>query len=178
MDRLGLDRVHLVGTALGGFGCYDFALSFPQRLRSLVVANSIGGVQDPFYVELGRRIRPREFDATPPDFRELSASYRAFNPEGVKRFLDLEHMSRPPGARAPAQGTRNRITFDALSTLRMPVLLITGDADLYVPPPVLKLFADRIPGAQSLVLPEVGHSAYWEQPERFNRAVLEFIGRH
>jgi len=28
-----------------------------------------------------------------------------------------------------------------------------------------------------LIVPEVGHSAYWEQPEVFNRAVLEFIGQ-
>src|ERR1700693_5111686 len=43
MQQLGVDRFHLVGTAAGAFVALDFALSFPQRLRSLVVANSIGG---------------------------------------------------------------------------------------------------------------------------------------
>jgi pimeloyl-ACP methyl ester carboxylesterase len=52
---------------------------------------------------------------------------------------------------------------------------MTGDADLYTPPSVLKLFTDRIRHAQSVVFPECGHSAYWEQPERFNREVLEFL---
>ena len=46
-------------------GSLDFALSFPQRLRSLVVANSIGGVQDEDYLALGRRLRPPQFDALP-----------------------------------------------------------------------------------------------------------------
>ena len=52
MDHLKIDRFHLVGTAAGGFVAWDYALSFPRRLRSLVVANSIGGVQDPEYLEI------------------------------------------------------------------------------------------------------------------------------
>src|ERR1700689_4272965 len=52
LDRLGIQRVHLIGTAAGGFVALDFALSFPQRLRSVVIANSIGGVQDQDYAEL------------------------------------------------------------------------------------------------------------------------------
>jgi pimeloyl-ACP methyl ester carboxylesterase len=57
-------------------------------------------------------------------------------------------------------------------------LLITGDADLYTPPPVLELFQDRIRNSKSTVIPRCGHSAYWEQPELFNRAVLEFIRQY
>jgi pimeloyl-ACP methyl ester carboxylesterase len=43
---------------------------------------------------------------------------------------------------------------------------------------VLALFAARIRGAESVIVPEVGHSAYWEQPEIFNRAVLDFLRKH
>ena len=74
IGHLGIDRFHLIGTAAGGFGALDYALSFPQRVRSLVIANSIGGVQDEDYLALGRRIRPPEFLALPPDFRELGPS--------------------------------------------------------------------------------------------------------
>jgi pimeloyl-ACP methyl ester carboxylesterase len=65
-----------------------------------------------------------------------------------------------------------------LETLRVPTFLVTGDADLYTPPSVLRLFAARIKHAETLVVPEVGHSAYWEQPAAFNRAVLSFIAKH
>ena len=178
MDHLGIDRFHLVGTAAGGFASLDFALSFPQRLRSLVVASSIGGVQDADFLELGRRIRPPEFSALPPEVREVGPSYRAANPEGTRRWVELEHLSRPPGTPSPAQPMRNRITFSLLETMRVPTLLLTGDADMFAPPPVLRLFAARIKNAETVIVPEAGHSAYWEQPEIFNRAVLDFIGRH
>ena len=177
IDRLEIGRFHLVGTAAGGGIALDFALSFPQRLRSLVLANAIGGVQDDDYLKLGQRIRPAQFDALPPDFRELGPSYRAANPDGTQRWLELEHTSRPQGT-PPAQTMRNRITFALLEEMKVPTLLLTGDADLYAPPAVLRLFAARIKNSESVVLPEVGHSAYWEQPEIFNRTVLEFIRKH
>jgi pimeloyl-ACP methyl ester carboxylesterase len=175
MGHLGIDRFHLVGTAAGAFVAVDYALSFPQRLRSLVIANSIGGVQDADYLELGRRIRPPEFLALPPDFRELGPSYRAGNPDGTRRWLELERVSRADGTPPPAQTMRNQITFARLETINVPTLLLTGDADLYSPPAVMRLFVARIKGSESVIVPEAGHSAYWEQPEIFNRAVLEFI---
>jgi len=179
MNHLGIDRFHLVGTAGGGFVAIDYALSFPGRLRSLVVASSIGGVQDEEFLALGRRLRPSpQFDALPPEIREVGPSYRAANPEGTRRWVELEHVSRPPGPLAPAQTMRNRVTFPVLEGIKVPTLLLTGDADMFAPPFVLGLFAARIKNAESVIVPEAGHSAYWEQPEIFNRAVLSFIRKH
>ncbi|MGH9769569.1 MAG: alpha/beta fold hydrolase, partial [Blastocatellia bacterium] len=178
LDHLKLDRIHLVGTAAGAITSLDFALSYPERLRSLVIANTTGGVQDQDYAELGRRLRPPQFDALPPEVRELSPSYRAANPAGTQRWVDLEKVSRSEEPRPASQKMRNRITFAALETLKMPVLLMTGDSDLYTPPSVLRMFAARIKHAESVIVPETGHSAYWEQPEIFNRHVLQLIRRH
>jgi pimeloyl-ACP methyl ester carboxylesterase len=178
VNHLKLDRFHLVGTAAGGIVSLDFALSFPQRLRSLVVANSVGGVQDEEYLELGRRLRPPQFNALPPDVRELGPSYRAANPAGTKRWLELESQSRPEGTQPQAQAFRNRLTFSLLESIAVPTFLLTGDADLYTPPAVLRFFTARIKNSESLVVPEVGHSTYWERPELFNQKVLEFLRKH
>jgi pimeloyl-ACP methyl ester carboxylesterase len=178
LDLLGIERVHLVGTAAGGSVVLDFALSYPQRLRSMVFANAIGGVEDRDYLELGRRIRPPQFDALPPEVRELGPSYRAANAEGTRRWIDLEKISRPAGPRIPAQPLRNHITFSMLETIKVSTLLLTGAADMYAPPPVLRLLAARIKNAESIIVPEAGHSVYWEEPETFNRAVLDFIKKH
>ena len=174
-SQLALERFHLVGTAAGGIVAVDYALSFAHRLRSLVIANSIVGVQDPEYLEMSRRLRPSpQFDALPAEVRELGPSYRAANPQGAKRWAELARH----GAPAAQQAKRNHITFAALETIEIPTLLMTGDADLYTPPSVLRLFASRIQTAESVVIPECGHSAFWEQPELFNRTVLDFIEKH
>ena len=172
--RLKLDRFHLLGTAAGAIIAVDYALAHAARLRSLVLANTIVGVQDADYLELSARLRPSpQFDKMPADFRELGPSYRAGNAEGTRRWNELSH-TKP----RVAYTVKNRITWAALETIKLPTLLLTGDADLYMPPSVLKLFARRIRGAESVVLAECGHSAYWEQPEAFNRAVLGFLAKN
>jgi pimeloyl-ACP methyl ester carboxylesterase len=70
------------------------------------------------------------------------------------------------------------VTFSSLETIKVPTLLLTGDADLFAPPAVMRMFAARVKGSESVVVPEAGHSAYWEQPEAFNRAVLAFLAKH
>jgi pimeloyl-ACP methyl ester carboxylesterase len=176
MKYLKIDRFHLVGTAGGGFIALDYALSFPEQLRSLVMANSIGGVQDEDYLALGRRLRPPQFDALPPELREVGPSYRASNPDGTQRWIELEHMSRQDGA--TAQPYRNRMTFSMLEKIALPTLFLTGDADMYAPPPTVKMFTARIKNSELKIVPEAGHSTYWEQPETFNNAVLAFIRKH
>ena len=177
--HLGFDRFHLVGTAAGGIVAFDYVLTFREHVRSLVIANSIGGVQDESYLALGRRLRPMpEFDRMPPEFRELGPSYRAANAEGTARWMDLEHQSRPVRPLPSPQTNRQRLTFALFETIRVPTLLITGDADLYCPPAVLRLFAAHMPAAETRIVLETGHSAYWERPDEFNRAILTFVAKH
>jgi pimeloyl-ACP methyl ester carboxylesterase len=178
MDYLHIDRAHLVGSAAGATVSIDFVLSFPQRVRSAVIANAGGAsVQDQKFQEVSQRIKPAEFDSYPVEFRELGPSYRASNPEGTRRWIELTRMSRQNPA-GPPQPVKNPITMPLLETIKTSVLLMTGAADLYAPPPLMRLYAARIKNAESIVIPEAGHSAYWEQPDIFNRAVLEFIRKH
>ncbi|HWA37267.1 MAG TPA: alpha/beta hydrolase [Burkholderiales bacterium] len=175
VDLLSIRNLSLVGTAAGAIVALDFSLTHPERVTRLVLANTHLSVQEEDYVALQKRLRPApHFDTLPPDLKELGPSYRAANPEGVKHWLALEQASRQKGAPTLPK-TANRITFAALGTLPMPTLLLTGDADLYMPPSVLRLLAARMPHATTQVVPECGHSAYWEQPAVFNTAVLDFL---
>jgi len=176
MDQLGIGRFHLVGTAAGAIVATDFAISQQARLKSLTLACTIFGIEEPEYLALSRSLRPAGFDAMPADFREVGPSYRAENPEGTARWMALEHRSVP--GRVVRQKTANRITWAAVETLRLPCLLMTGDADLWAPPSMQRIVARHLPQAETLVIAEAGHSAYWEQPEAFNAALLDFLTRH
>ncbi len=184
LDALKLDRVHLVATAGGGFVAFDFALSFPSRLRSLIVADSIGGVQDKEILDLETRIRPAQFDALPPEVRELSPGYRASNPEGTRKWVDIEKQSRPAQPQAStlqlayAVPMRNQLTLSLFEQIRTPTLVLTGGADMTAPPALMKILASHIRNAAFLVVPNAGHSVYWEEPDVFNRAVIDFIRKH
>jgi pimeloyl-ACP methyl ester carboxylesterase len=184
INALGLDRVHLVATAGGGFVAFDFALSFPNRLRSLVVADTIGGVRDQEVLDLETRIRPPEFDALPAEVRELGPMYRASNPDGTRLWTEIEKQSRPSLPRtstlqqAYSVPMRNQLMLSLFEQIHVPTLMLAGGADMTAPPALMKLLASRIKGAEFLVVPNAGHSVYWEEPELFNRTVLDFIRKH
>jgi pimeloyl-ACP methyl ester carboxylesterase len=178
VHHLGLDRFHVVATAAGGIGGLDYAVEHPERVRSLVVANSIGGVQDPEYLEVQHRLRPPEIQQLPIELRELGPSYRGTNPEGTRRWTEIEHSSRPEGTQGPGQQPRLPMTFARLETIRVPVLMLVGEADLLSPPALMRMLAAHIPNCQFASVPEAGHAAFWEQPEIWNRLVLEFLSQH
>lgn len=176
VEYLKIDRFHLVAVAGGGFAGYDYALWHPERLLSLIIAASGGAITDEQMRQLRQKTSLPGFSTWPAEFREVSMGYMATNPEGLERWLEIHHNSRQEGA--PAQPQRTTITYAKLTTIRVPTLLMPGDQDLQTPPWVMRRQLAHIPGAKFIVLPEAAHSINWEQPEAFNRSVLEFIRSH
>jgi len=176
VEFLGLRKLHAVASAAGCSVTVDYAHSHPERLSSMVLACGLSGVTDASYVTASERLRPKGFDEMPADFRELSPSYRAANPEGAKLWLDLEHKA-VTGNRS-GQPPANRITLSSLEKLQVPTLLIAGDADLWQPPAMTRMLARHLPNSEFVIVPEAGHSLYWERPDVFNATVLDFINRH
>ena len=173
---LNIAKFHAVGSAAGCAVAADYAHSHPERLLSMVLACGLGGVTDADYVAASESLRPKGFNETPADFRELSPSYRVANPQGSAQWLALEHKA-VTGNRV-GQRPANKITLASFEKMQVPALLIAGDADLWQPPAMTRMLARHIPNSELVVVPEVGHSIYWEQPDVFNSVVLDFIGRH
>jgi pimeloyl-ACP methyl ester carboxylesterase len=174
LDAMGISRAHLVATSGGSFVAVDFALAFPERTASLVMACSRLGATEAEFGPLVSHLSPPGFAQLPAEFRELGPSYRASDPAGVERWAALEQSARPQGAPAQ-QPYLNRVTFAALRGLRAPTLMIAGDADLIAPPPVMAKLAEQITHSRLTVFPACGHAASWEQPARFNTTVLDFL---
>lgn len=176
VEHLKLDRFHLVGVAGGGFAAYDYVLWHPERLRSMVVAASGGAIVDAELTKIRERTALPNFRSWPPEFREVSMGYMATDPEGLKQWLAIHDNSTQKGMTAQPQ--RQTITFAKLATIQVPTLLMPGDQDLQAPPWVMRWQLAQIKHAKFVVLPEASHSINWEQPEAFNREVLEFIRGH
>ena len=176
VDHLGLDRFHLSGSAAGGPVAIDYALSYGARLRSLSVSGSVMGILDAEYQELTSALQPDPFGDMPVDFKELGPSYRGGDRDGVAAWLEIN--ARAKTVDAFAQSLAHEITWSALETLTLPVQLLTGDADLYSPPSVMRLNAGHLRNVRAHVVREAGHNPHWEQPAAWNSLLIDFIGRH
>jgi len=176
VDHLKLAKFHLVGVAGGGFAAIDYAAWRPERLRSLVVAASTASLADQTMKDFTARIEIAELRKLPAVYREVGASYRGADPEGTKRWIEIDAQAQQPGA--VNQPLRSPNTFAKLEALATPVLVVAADADLLAPPALMRLWAAHVKHYAWVSIPDAGHAVAWEQPDRFNDALLGFVRRH
>lgn len=177
IDHLGFEDVRLVGQSMGGWSCLDYALRFPHRVRALVMACTVGSLapvegehelrDDSASAALfARGIHPaagerlaREQPAMHLLYREIDALSTKLDKEPLRRTL-MAMRTTPP---------------ERVATLTVPVLCITGEEDVVIPPALVEALASLIPGARLARVPEAGHSVYFERPQAFNALLDEFL---
>lgn len=175
-DHLRIEKFHLVGVAGGGFAAADYAAWRPHRLRSLILGASTLKIADKEVADFIARIAIPDIRKHPAHYREIGPSYRGAEPEGTRRWIEIEDHSRQPAA--PEQPLRSPNTFGKLATIATPTLVIAADADLLAPPALMRLWAAHLQHHEWAVIHDAGHAMAWERPGAFNDAVLDFIGRH
>jgi pimeloyl-ACP methyl ester carboxylesterase len=175
-DNLKLDRFHLLGVAGGGFAALDYAAWRPERLQSLVIGASTGQVSEKEMADFRARVEIPELRKQPAVYLEVGPSYRGANPEGTRRWIEIDEHSRQPGA--PDQPLRTPNTFAKIATIPTPSLIIAADADLLAPPAMMRIWAAHVKNHEWAIVPDSGHAIAWEQPEIFNEKVLGFISRY
>jgi pimeloyl-ACP methyl ester carboxylesterase len=175
-DHLKLDRFHLVGVAGGGFVAIDYAAWRPERLRSLTVAASTGQFSEPEMREFTARVEIPELRRQAAVYREVGPSYRGANPEGTKRWIEIDEHARQSGALSQPLRTPN--TFAKLAAIGVPVLVMAADADLLAPPALMRTWAAHLKNYEWATVPDSGHAIAWEHPDVFNENVLAFLKRH
>lgn len=177
MDALGLDTFILVGIAGGGFAALDYAAWRPERLTRLVVVASNGQFSESEMQAFSARIAvpglTGRLEARP--YLEVGVAFRAEDPQGFARFVEMEHRARQPDA--PAQPLRTPNTYAKVAAIRTPTLVLMGGADLLAPPALMRTWASHLPLARFVEIPDAGHSINWERPEQFNMLVLAFLAQ-
>ena len=174
LDHIGADRAHLVGQSMGGWAVVGFALAHPERVASLVIADSVGGIMNDVVVEI-LTVSPRR---TVPE--GVLGSHPAVSPEldATKAYL-YQQIGSFKGDLDDADmiGKLFSTRHDAATAgqLRMPVLCVVGAADDRMPPAAIREVASLIPGATVTEIEAAGHSPYFEKPDEWNAAVLGFL---
>ncbi|RBO81933.1 alpha/beta fold hydrolase [Marinomonas aquiplantarum] len=175
VDHLGVERFHLVGLAAGADIVPDVAVSHPERLLSITIGVTIGKIGDPNYRATDDTLFPEGYKAMPVLLKEVSPNYRESNPQGMKEWLAIEQISRLKRVAIPLENT---LTPDQLAAVKVPVLLFTGDSDMYMPPSRLRSYAKYWTDPEVYIFREAGHAPYWEQPIAFNELLLNFFQQH
>ncbi|HEX9037577.1 MAG TPA: alpha/beta hydrolase [Ktedonobacterales bacterium] len=193
LDALGVERTALIGCSMGGSASIDFAVTHPDRVSALVtVGAGVSGAPE--------HENPPEQNAL---FEEAEAAQKAGNltrlceietriwcqgfareadqvkPAVRQRFLEMDTNDN----RRYLAGEWKDVEFTPLDPpaygrlggLAVPALVVIGSGDEAATQAIADDIAGGIPGARKVVMPGLGHVPNMDEPEEFNRVVLEFL---
>jgi pimeloyl-ACP methyl ester carboxylesterase len=197
MDAAGIDRAHVAGESLGGWVACWTALLHPDRVRKIISVTGAGLKVDTDEAsrqhaerggaELRRLGQQFVQNPTRENLRQrLAWLFRHPDRDITDELLELRwRIYHLPGAQAAVlrtgqtgSGVSNpeySLTPQRLREIRAPLLFLWTEFNPSTPAPTARRAHEQVPGSQFVELPDCAHWPQWEQPEAFNRTVVEFL---
>jgi pimeloyl-ACP methyl ester carboxylesterase len=180
LERVLGHPAHIVGISLGGALALQMALDDPSLVQKLVLVNTFARLRPEspgIWLYFAMRSILAHTLGMPIQARAVA---RHIFPQAahanLRAILYGQIVQADP--RSYRATMRALARFDALPRLnevRQSTLVITGDRDTTVPPACQRILAAGIPFARQSIIPNAGHAVIAEQPEAFNRILLEFL---
>jgi 3-oxoadipate enol-lactonase len=187
LDRLNIEKAHLLGMSQGGGVALRFVRAFPDRALSLILHGSIPPDGYPLPWTGADRVPMSEWQSLVRErgldlFRQIWTAHPAMQiPDGrpdVQALL-AELLMAYRGERflnpATPSGPIGPATMKDLPYLFLPTLVVIGDTEIPYLQIVARVFAYYLPNAQLAFVPGGGHMINVIEPERYNATILQFL---
>ncbi|WP_260427822.1 MULTISPECIES: alpha/beta fold hydrolase [unclassified Burkholderia] len=188
MRYCNVKKAHIVGLSMGGYATVNFGIAYPEMARSLVIIGA-GHGSDPQgrerflrdsgeladrLLSLGMQEGIVHYANSP-----IRRRYKEKDPRGFEEFNKQFAEHSPLGSALTTRGYQMRRStiyeLEAkLKTLDVPALIVTGDDDEPCLGPAI-FMKKSIPDSRLWVVPRTSHPVNLEEPDAFNRAVLDFF---
>ena len=186
LDKLGIQRAHLLGNSMGGHTAVAFALEHPTRVGKLVLmGGGTGGPSQfvPMPTEGIKLLQGVYRDPTIENLKKMLSVF-VFDPSTITEELMQTRLQNTLARRDHLENFSKSLAVHPkqfpdyghrLGEIKAPALVIWGRDDRFVPMDVGLRLVWGIPNADLVVFGRCGHWAQWEHAEKFNQMVLEFI---
>jgi len=182
MLALGIENARIAGISMGSAIAQELALSYPKKVRSLVLVSSWSQC-DRYTQTVFEHFKKMRKLASPANFTQLlqlwitsSPYYNEHFDEMVQDQTNAQEDYMPLHAfQAQSDACDMHNTFDRLDKITVPTLLTVGDADIFTPLRLTVEMRERMPGSEMVVFKGLGHIHHWEDLKRFNNITSKFL---
>lgn len=178
---IGQPRIALVGHSMGGTVAACFAARFPELVSRLVLSCSHAGYGDPETAPMSSKFetRMREFYGIGPVAYGANRA-RHLLPASIPACVfdhaaEIASEVNPEGLRRATRMLQRADNRPLLPTLRMPILVLTGETDADVRPDLKADLLRLTPMTRHVEIPGVGHAPYFEAPDCYSGLVESFL---
>ncbi|AJQ96490.1 proline iminopeptidase-family hydrolase [Gynuella sunshinyii] len=201
LDALACKQVHLLGHSWGGWLAIEFALTYPQRLKTLILEDTVADI--PHLSRELDRLRQALGSETVAMMNRFEAMGRLDHPayQAAITLLNYRHVCRLDDWPAPLQRSiddwnmgpyqtmqgpheflyngnlRNWCRVEELKRLTLPALITTGQHDELTPACASRI-REGLPHAELHVFPNSSHMPFYEEPEAYYPVLTDFLQRH
>lgn len=178
---LGIGETDIVGHSMGTLVCQYMAVLDPMRVRSLTLFGAILEPPDQARDRLRARAQTVRRDgmgaiADTVTDAGLSGETRSKNPAAVA-FVRESHMRQDPAGFAWGCEALAAATAADLTSIKCPVLMVTGTEDAIAPPSMAQSLADGIGRARVAIIDRCGHWPTIEHPVKSGSLLREMIDK-
>jgi 3-oxoadipate enol-lactonase len=183
LDHLEVDRAYLIGQSMGGWATLGFAQAHPDRTRSVVLADTIGGIFTPEIRESFEAYAEVIASSPRPDQLPLGAhpavGGQLAADDLARSFLysQIGGLTDPPSPVTISRLLAETDLTGGLDRLRSPLLFVVGENDPIFPPSLIERASRLVHGSEIAIISDTGHSPYFERPADWNNVVVRFLQR-
>ena len=183
LDALKIKSFHLAGLSMGGQIIMEMYRQAPERLRSLIFADTFAGPDTP------EAKTARDVAATQMEQEGMNA----YASESIHKMIRSEHVTAQPLVAAHvlkmmlstnpvaaatamrARGERSNYLTDVLPHINIPTLIIVGRQDEFTPVAKAEELHRNLQSSKLVIIEDAGHMPNLEQPAEFNKTLLDFL---
>jgi 3-oxoadipate enol-lactonase len=185
LDHFEVDKAHICGLSLGGRIAQRFHTLHPNRVASLILADTRPDGMDTRSPEereafFAARAKPILDSKTPADIAEElvpMVAGRDMPPDLTRRLIESMSLVRGESYLKTVRANLDDFYHGPGVPIEVPTLVVVGANDIVTPPHLSRQLASEIAGSELVILPNAGHLSNMEQASAFNRVVLNFLER-
>lgn len=176
LEKLGLNRVHVVGHSLGAWIGLEMAVRSQERLRDLTLLAPAGlhvkgaAKADIFLIDPDEQSRMAYVDPALGEAAAARATAEKYQEVAIRERIASARFGWNPRFYNPRLGRW-------LHRIHIPALIVWGDSDRIFSPLHGPAFQERIPGAELVTIKDCGHLPHLEKPEETLDAMRRFLRR-
>jgi 3-oxoadipate enol-lactonase len=178
LDRLGLNRVSFCGLSLGGMVGMWIASNVPERIDRLVLCCTAARMLRPDdFAARARTVREQRIEPIADSLisRWFTPSFPARQPDTVARIRAILLSTPREGYAGACEAIAQMDLREDLPRVKAPTLVIGAEHDPSTPPERSREIAERIPGAELVIIPDAAHIVNVEQPEAITDQILHHV---